>query len=109
VQALAEAEHVALDAQDVRERGIARLALPAREARVAQELLGIGERDHARAGAAERAHPPMPHDHAVGDEARGDGEATKRPLSQPASRNSSLFEAVSQISIERKCDRFGSG
>ena len=65
------AEAVALDAEDVGECGVARLAGAARKARVAQELLGIGEREHARAGAGERAHAADAHHHAVGDESRG--------------------------------------
>jgi len=39
----------------------------------------------------------------------GEGDAAKARASHPASRYSSLLEAVSQISIERKCDRFGFG
>ncbi len=39
----------------------------------------------------------------------GDGESANARASQPASRYSSLDDAVSQISIERKCDRFGRG
>ena len=39
----------------------------------------------------------------------GDGDAAKARESQPASRYSSLFDAVSQISMERKCERFGCG
>ena len=40
--------------------------------------------------------------------ARGTGAAANVRDSQPSVRYSSGFDAVSQISIERKCDRFGS-
>jgi hypothetical protein len=79
------------------------------QARVAQELLGIGERDRARAAPGERAHPADADHHAVGGERRRRRRRAKARASQPSSRYSSLFEAVSQISIERKCERFGSG
>ena len=41
--------------------------------------------------------------------AAGGGWRVKLRASQPCCRYSSLFEAVSQISMERKCDRFGAG
>ena len=81
----------------------------AREARVAQELLGIGERDGARPAPVSGPMSAGAHDDAVGGEARGDGDFANARASQPSSRYSSLFEAVSQISMERKCDRLGSG
>jgi hypothetical protein len=40
---------------------------------------------------------------------RGGGEAVNARDSQPSARCSLLREAVSQISIERKCDRLASG
>ena len=39
----------------------------------------------------------------------GTGAAANVRASQPSARYSSAREAVSQISIERKCDRFGLG
>ena len=41
--------------------------------------------------------------------ALGGGAATNVRVSQPSCRYVSLADAVSQISIERKCDRLGSG
>ena len=41
--------------------------------------------------------------------AAGVGAAAKVRVSQPSCRYSSLFDAVSQISIERKCERLGCG
>ena len=46
---------VGLDLEDVLERLVARLAGAAREPRPTQELIGVGERDGARAAAGERA------------------------------------------------------
>jgi hypothetical protein len=40
---------------------------------------------------------------------RGTGLAAKVRVSQPSERYSALFDAVSQISIDLKCERFGSG
>ena len=41
--------------------------------------------------------------------AAGGGALAKLRASQPCCRYSALFDAVSQISMERKCDRFGAG
>ena len=109
MQALRRDHHVALDAQDVRERGVARFALGVREARIAQELLGIGERDRARPRPGSGPMAPGPTTTPSAAKLAGEGDLANARASHPASRYSSLFDAVSQISMERKCERFGCG
>ena len=60
---------VLLDLEDVGERGVAPLARGRGKPRLAQELLGVGQRDRARA-AGKRPHFGAAHDHPVGGERR---------------------------------------
>ena len=56
---------VLLDLEYVLQRGIARCAFAARQFGLAQELLGIGQRQRARAAAGERPHFARSYDDAV--------------------------------------------
>ena len=81
-----------------------------REPRAAQELLGIGERDGARAAAGERARARSSR------RSRRRRRTTRARAARERAREPAVLQvlvaacdAVSQISIERKCDRLGSG
>ena len=84
---------VRLDLENVLQRLVARLARRRRELRPAQELLGVGERDRARAAARERSQVVGADDHAVRGEAARDrrrGERARQP-------------AVRQVLIGLRC------
>ena len=85
------------------------LARGLREPRAAQELLGVGEGDGARSAARERTELARADDHAVRGERSGHRLRRERAGEPPFLRYVSLLLAVSQISIERKCERLASG
>jgi hypothetical protein len=84
---------VGFDLEDVLECLVARGARRRREARATQELIGVRERDRARAGARERAEIVRADDDAVGGKRarrRRRGEGARQP-------------AVLQIQVARRC------
>ena len=74
-----------------------------------EKLCGIMQRNRACLPPAKGPASPLPKRMPSAVKRAGRGYCSNSPDSQPFSNTCSLSEAVSQISMERKCDRFGAG